>query len=163
MGWLGLHLQGAGRGHVPHPQSRMWVPQDTGRKDLPHRVGGTPTSLKVKETSGADTDLPLPAGRERLRRPQGPQVHLRTRSLCLGPSPHHCPAPSCRALATPASLEPRGPAPSSPALALQGTPGSTVRGVLEQKRQDTEGGPRPPAHLRLLVWAAAVGGLTLGS
>ena len=50
MGWLGLLkvVQEAGTGCLPSYGigSQTKVPQDPGRKDLPHRVGGAPTSLK---------------------------------------------------------------------------------------------------------------------
>lgn len=50
MGWLGLFrvVQEAGTGCLPSYGigSQTKVPQDPGRKDLPHRVGGAPTSLK---------------------------------------------------------------------------------------------------------------------
>lgn len=66
--------------------------------------GRTPTSLKVKEASRVDRDLPPLAGRERPRWPQGSQLHLKTQSLCPGLSLHRPQAPGRRALRLPQPL-----------------------------------------------------------
>lgn len=119
-------------------------------------MGGTPTSLKVKETLSADIDLPLPTGRARPRSRQGPQVHLRTLSRAGTASPPSS-KPACTQ-ATPVSPDPRGPAVSSPAIACQGTPGEhRQRGAGAEKGHGRRA-REDPAHLpHLPTWGSLSG------